>query len=222
MIKSNIRYLMIIINFVLAYTHVYKNAVLKADVFSNKNVMEILVYSFVTIISIALALNEIISSLKGFNSDNINDVLSYTILALLISSVFSIFITNNTTNNMYDKSVLVLLINIMISVVLVPIYEEIVFRLAFYKLSSCILNISNNKMLLISINAILFSFLHLINFKDINWIQFIPYFGVYLVLGIATSYIYLKKDNIVSSILLHSFWNGFMYLGSLAVTLTRK
>ena len=122
MIKSNIRYLMIIINFVLAYTHVYKNAVLKADVFSNKNVMEILVYSFVTIISIALALNEIISSLKGFNSDNINDVLSYTILALLISSVFSIFITNNTTNNMYDKSVLVLLINIMVHLFLNTIF----------------------------------------------------------------------------------------------------
>ena len=68
MIKSNIRYLMIIINFVLAYTRVYKNAVLKADVFSNKNVVEILVYSFVTIISIALALNEIISSVKGFRA----------------------------------------------------------------------------------------------------------------------------------------------------------
>ena len=85
-----------------------------------------------------------------------------------------------------------------LTVIFAPILEEVLFRYSFSKIK--------NKYIYIILSSVLFAFVHLSNMNEI--IYLIPY-GF---LGMGFGLTYLKNQNIISSILIHSFHNYFVIL----------
>lgn len=81
-------------------------------------------------------------------------------------------------------------------IITTPICEEIVFRLASYK-------IFDNKYLYIIFSGLLFGFAHVIGTTGLQTLYILPYTA----LGISFAYIYQKYQNIYCSILMHSMHN---------------
>lgn len=96
------------------------------------------------------------------------------------------------------------------SVVLAPIYEEVLFRLGFKK---CI----KNKILFVIISGFVFGFIHIFP-TDLSLklaiFQVIPY----VTMGMCLAYYYQKYNNIFYSILLH-FYNNFFSIIVLLMTM---
>lgn len=122
------------------------------------------------------------------------------ILMMIANYLIMIIIPNQTITNevlvreMYDKY---LLASIISFIIIVPIIEEIVFRLSFN-------NISNKYLYLIT-SSLVFSLLHAIG--SFNNLISLIYIMPYLVLGITFGIIYYRSENIFNSIIIHSLHN---------------
>jgi membrane protease YdiL (CAAX protease family) len=106
--------------------------------------------------------------------------------------------------------------NILLLLVVAPILEEFIFRLALWEAMD---EISSNKELQIWVSSILFSVGHLISMFILppEYRQFILYQAVYVViLGIGSSKMRQESKGIIGSILVHFLFNLGFYLGSLA------
>lgn len=122
------------------------------------------------------------------------------ILMMIANYLIIIIIPDQTITNevlvreMYEKY---LLASIISFIIIVPIVEEIVFRLSFN-------NISNKYLYLIT-SSLVFSLLHAVG--SFNNLISIIYILPYLVLGIAFGLIYYQSENIFDSIIIHSLHN---------------
>lgn len=212
MIKSNIRYYIVIANFILAYTRIYKRMIL--SIVPDSILAELLVYLFLTIVSVLLVRKDLIVDSNSFKPNDLKEALDYVLAALLCSAIFSVFM--HDANRIDDNSNnLNSIIRAIRSVFFAPVYEEIVCRLAPYKIIKNIYSDKMNSRLYILLTASIFSMLHIINYSGSPVQQMVPYLCIYFILGVALSSAYLKKNNIVFCIMIHSLWNCFMYLGRL-------
>ena len=88
------------------------------------------------------------------------------------------------------------------TIIYAPIVEEIIFR-------KSVKNVFNNKYLFIIISGVIFGVLHISDFYNINEILLgIPY----IIMGLDLAYIYLRTNNIYTTILFHSFHNFILLL----------
>ena len=105
--------------------------------------------------------------------------------------------------------------NIILLLVVAPILEELIFRLALWE---AVDEINQNKEVQIWISSILFSIGHLISFYMLppDYRPFVMYQAVYVViLGIGASKMRQESKGIIGSILVHFLFNFGFYLGSL-------
>ena len=88
------------------------------------------------------------------------------------------------------------------TIIYAPIVEEIIFR-------KSVKNVFNNKYLFIIISGVIFGVLHISDFYNINEILLgIPY----IIMGLDLAYIYLRTNNIYTTILFHSVHNFILLL----------
>lgn len=87
---------------------------------------------------------------------------------------------------------------IISSVIIAPILEEILFRKTLF-------DIIKNKNAYVIISGLVFGAFHIIGIGEslYSWLYVIPYAA----LGVAFAYTYVKTNNLVTSICLHSFHN---------------
>ncbi len=153
---------------------------------------------------------EILTYLKDFKLKYLKTILIYFFigfsLMILCNYIINyIIIPNGISNNELNNREFLLNNKIIYSILLttiIPILEEITFRLEFKK------NIKNKHLFLI-LSSITFALLHVVSSNRlIELIYIIPYF----ILGLTFSTIYLKTNNILSNIIAHSLNNTITLL----------
>ena len=118
--------------------------------------------------------------------------MSSTLIGLLVGNLS---VNESTVRSTFaGTNIVILLLNVGI---MTPICEETVFRLIFK-------NIFNNKYVFAIITGILFALMHMLETTSlVEWLYLIPYF----IMGYTLSYIYYDSDNLINSIIVHSFNN---------------
>lgn len=153
---------------------------------------------------------EILNDIKKFNKETIFKTIFYFIIGFILMILFNyiinyIVIPNGISNNEIGNRNLLLNNKIIYGILLciiIPFIEEIIFRLSLKKTIK-------NKYLFLIISSTIFALLHLLsNTKLIELLYFIPYF----ILGLTFGTIYIKTNNIFSSILSHIFNNTLTVL----------
>ncbi len=153
---------------------------------------------------------EILNDIKKFNKETIFKTIFYFIIGFILMILFNyiinyIVIPNGISNNEIGNRNLLLNNKIIYGILLciiIPFIEEIIFRLSLKKTIK-------NKYLFLIISSTIFALLHLLsNTKLIELLYFIPYFILSLTFGT----IYIKTNNIFSSILSHIFNNTLTVL----------
>ena len=153
---------------------------------------------------------EILNDIKKFNKETLFKTIFYFIIGFILMILFNyiinyIVIPNGISNNEIGNRNLLLNNKIIYGILLciiIPFIEEIIFRLSLKKTIK-------NKYLFLIISSTIFALLHLLsNTKLIELLYFIPYF----ILGLTFGTIYIKTNNIFSSILSHIFNNTLTVL----------
>lgn len=182
---------------------------------NNVNSKEYIILVFISYLLLfiyffSLYKKEILNDIKKFNKETIFKTIFYFITGFIIMISFNyiinyIIIPNGISNNEIGNRNLLLNNKIIYSILLciiIPFIEEIIFRLSLKKTIK-------NKYLFLIISSTIFALLHLLsNTKLIELLYFIPYF----ILGLTFGTIYIKTNNIFSSILSHIFNNTLTVL----------
>lgn len=176
------------------------------NIYSKKYMLFLLIsYMLLTIYFLIIYKNDLKEYIKKFKLKNIPIILIYWIIGFVFMMISNyiinyLIIPNGLSNNEAGNRELLFNNKLIYSTILcifIPILEEITFRLEFKK------NIKNKKVFLL-ISSITFALLHILSTtKLIELLYIIPY----LILGITFSKIYLKTDNLLSSIIAHILHN---------------
>lgn len=176
------------------------------DIYSKKYMFYLLIsYILLTIYFLIIYKKDLKEYLKKFKIKNIPTILLYWILGFIFMMISNyiinyLIIPNGLSNNEAGNRELLFNNKLIYSIILcifIPILEEITFRLEFKK------NIKNKKIFLL-VSSISFALLHILSTtKLIELLYIIPY----LILGITFSKIYIKTDNLISSIIAHILHN---------------
>jgi len=196
-LKNLIIYLFFPVIFIMFFT---------SDI-NSKLYMSLLFLSYILlIIYFYFVYNDIfIKDFKTFNKKYFKYILIYFLIGFVLSTLSNVLINtfiipNGISNNELSNIEFLLenkfLYSIMLCI-LIPIIEEIVFRLELKKRYK-------NKYLFVIISSIIFALLHLLSStKPIELIYFIPYF----IIGYMFSLLYYKTDNIYTNIFAHMLHN---------------
>ena len=176
------------------------------NIYSKKYMFYLLIsYILLTIYFLIIYKKDLKEYLKKFKIKNIPVILIYWIIGFILMMISNyiinyLIIPNGLSNNEAGNRELLFnnkLIYSMILCIFIPIIEEITFRLEFKK------NIKN-KNIFVLISSITIALLHILSTtKLIELLYIIPY----LILGITFSKIYIKTDNLISSIIAHILHN---------------
>ena len=168
------------------------------------NLETIITYFIITIIFILLSIKDIKNSFKTLNKKIIKKAIIYWLIGAIIMITSSTIIKliglplpiNESTNR--EQFYTFPIVQIITSIIFIPIIEEIIFRLSFK-------NISNNIHIYAIFTGLFFAILHLPDAltNSIMLIHLIPYGAC----GIAFGYIYKQTDNILATIIPHSLHN---------------
>ena len=178
-----------------------------------------LVYELFILMSIIIIyLNTITKNLKDYKNkfNNYLSYIKYWFLCLGLMMISNIIITmitsiNSSTNQEYIVKLLdkYPFYTIIISAIIAPITEELVFRLSIRK-------IFNNDYLFIIISGLLFGLLHLTVAKSaLELLYIIPY----SIPGFIFAYTLKKSKNIFVPISLHMLHNTVMILLQFLITI---
>lgn len=177
---------------------------------TNRNSKDFILYLFISYILLMVyfiirykkELNKYISDfkLKDIKKVILIFIIGFSLMILSNYLINYIILPNNISNNELANRELLLNNKLIYSIVLciiIPIIEEIVFRLEFKKSIK-------NKYIYLFLTSIIFALVHNISdTKLIELLYIIPYF----ILGYTFSLIYIKTDNISYSILSHMLNN---------------
>lgn len=155
-------------------------------------------------------LKEAFKDFKKNYKDYIDDMFKYWVLGLLVMVITNFLIVYFTPSEMArnEEAVRTLLTKIPIymifgTVVIAPIVEEIIFRRAFRDLFE-------SKWLYVIMSGLVFGTLHAItsfnNYYELLFI--IPYSA----LGISFALLYVKNNNILTPIIMHTLHNAILVI----------
>ena len=168
-------------------------------------ILMFITYILLTIYFLIKNKNELKNNIKNIKTKEIKKIIPIFLIgfSLMILSNYIInykILPNGISNNELTNRELLNNNKILYSILLctlIPILEEIVFRLGFKKSIK-------NKYIYLFLTSIIFALLHNISdTKLIELLYIIPYF----ILGYTFSLIYIKTDNIFYSILSHMLNN---------------
>lgn len=176
------------------------------NIYSKKYMFYMLIsYMLLTLYFIILYKKDLKEYVKNFKKKNIKTILLYWIIGFIFMMISNyiinyLIIPNGLSTNEAGNRDLLFNNKLIYSIILcifIPILEEITFRLEFKK------NIKNKKVFLL-VSSISFALLHILSTtKLIELLYIIPY----LILGFTFSKIYIKTDNLLSSIIAHILHN---------------
>lgn len=176
------------------------------NIYSKKYMFYLLIsYILLTIYFLIIYKKDLKEYIKNFKLKNIPVILIYWIIGFILMMISNyitnyLIIPNGLSNNEAGNRELLFnnkLIYSIILCILIPTLEEITFRLEFKK------NIKKQKIFIL-VSSITFALLHILSTtKLIELLYIIPYF----ILGLTFSKIYIKTDNLISSIIAHILHN---------------
>ncbi len=177
-----------------------------------KTIYLVLYEIILTLIIIYIYRNDFIPNIKDFIKNNINyfkKYIKYWFLMLLLMIVSNLVITMFTTTNISQNQSTIIenlkiapIYTFIVSVIVAPFLEELVFRLSFRKI------FAHTNTLFIFFSGFIFGSMHVIgNFSNlIDLLFIIPY----SIPGFIFAYVYAKSNNICVPISLHFIHNGIM------------
>ena len=182
---------------------------IKKNIIPKSNIYYLLIYLIMAIIFVIIYNKELKKNYKDFKKNYKKD-LKITFNAYL-KGIFIMFLSNfillyvfklsKSVNELQNIEMIkrTLLYQVIITAILAPLLEEIVFRLSFK-------NMTKNIMKYSFITGIIFGTAHVItSLSDPKMILLtIPYSAM----GVALSYSYKKTNNIFSSIIMHMIHNS--------------
>jgi len=160
---------------------------------------------FIAFTMILIYYKDFIKDKDDFNKNGksiLNISIKYWVTGLLVmiltNAIINMVVGNIADNEVINRSVLSKnYIYAIISMVLVaPICEEVIFRLAIGKFI-------NNKYIFTVISGLLFGYSHIIGSQGLEYLYIIPYAS----LGISFACLYKKTNNIFSTISMHILHN---------------
>lgn len=168
-------------------------------------------YEFFVLVIVIICLKDtFIPNVKEYFkhfTEYLKKYIKYWFIALglmMIANAFIIFITSEIAKN--QQSVISLIemnpfYSFILAGILAPILEELIFRLAIYKI------VGQHKYFFIVISGLIFGSMHIIGTSPslIDWIFLIPY----SIPGCVFAYTLVKSDNICVPISLHAIHNIF-------------
>ena len=177
-----------------------------------KQIYLILYEIILTLIIVYIYRHDFIPNFKEFKtkiSTYFNKYFKYWILILILMGLSNLIITNFTTTmtSQNQQSVIDLLgqapiYTIIVTTIIAPILEELVFRLSFRKI------FKHTNILFIFFSGLLFGSMHVIGSLEnlIDLLFIIPY----SIPGFIFAYLYTKEKNIFLPISIHFLHNGVM------------
>ena len=160
---------------------------------------------FITFTLVLVFYKDFIKDKNDFNKNGksiIKTSLKYWVIGLILmiasNTVINLFTTSIASNEAINRSVLYKNYTYaIVSMILIgPICEEIIFRLAIGK-------VIDNKYVYIIISGLIFGYMHIMGAKGLEYLYIIPY-GV---LGMSFAALYKKTNNIISTISMHMLHN---------------
>lgn len=149
--------------------------------------------------------------LKKHFKEYVDKYIKYWFLMLGLMFLSNIIITNFTTNEVADNQQAIVdllksfpLYTVIITVLIAPIEEELVFRLSFRKI------FAKTNFIFILFSGLFFGSMHVIgSFESLTDLLFII---PYSIPGFIFAYLYTKTNNICVPISLHMLHNGVMMI----------
>lgn len=165
-----------------------------------------------TLIIIYIYKKDIIPNFKDFIKNNISyfkKYIKYWFLMLILMISSNLIVTYFTTSNVAANQEAIIntlkkapIYTFIITVLVAPVLEELIFRLSFRKI------FSQTNILFIFFSGFIFGGMHVIgNFEHLSDLLFII---PYSIPGFIFAYIYTKSNNIFIPISLHFIHNGIM------------
>lgn len=149
--------------------------------------------------------------LKKHFKEYVDKYIKYWFLMLGLMFLSNIIVTNFTTNEVADNQQAIIdllksfpLYTVIITVLIAPIEEELVFRLSFRKI------FAHTNLIFILFSGLFFGSMHVIgSFESLTDLLFII---PYSIPGFIFAYLYTKTNNICVPISLHMLHNGVMMI----------
>ena len=177
-----------------------------------KSIYLILYEALITLVIIYVYRKDVIPNFKDFIKNNIKyfkKYIKYWFIMLGLMMLSNLIIINFTSTDISNNQQIIVdtlkyapIYTFIVSVLIAPILEELVFRLSFRKI------ISKNNILYIIISGLIFGSMHVIG--DFNSIIDLLFIIPYSIPGFIFAYIYSKSNNICISMSIHFIHNGIM------------
>lgn len=206
--KLYVRYIAVIINFFMACLHLYSTIIqvlINNEQGASSETVTFLVYLVVTLLSLALFFPEVRFGLQRTSKENFHEILCITVLTLLCAAGLSLIFRLCGVSYVRDGSI-PSVYSAIISVILAPIYEEILCRGVILRLS---LNRTKSPGISVAFSTIIYAILHVNIYSQPLYLELINA-TVLLCLGLSCGISYYKTNNIVYPIGIHILWNFFM------------
>lgn len=144
------------------------------------------------------SLKELIN-FKNINKQYLIKLISFTlVLRIIIEETIQLLPLELTINEVYNSNILMILVNFFTSLLIAPIFEEIIFRYGIY-------NSFNKKMKpIISVisTSIIFAIIHMYKLDGVIVIG---------LLSMIWNYSYYKTNNLIYAIILHFVFNLYAF-----------
>lgn len=177
-----------------------------------KSIYLILYEALITLVIIYVYRKDVIPNFKDFIKNNIKyfkKYIKYWFIMLGLMMLSNLIIINFTSTDISNNQQIIVdtlkyapIYTFIVSVLIAPILEELVFRLSFRKI------INKNNILYIIISGLIFGSMHVIG--DFNSIIDLLFIIPYSIPGFIFAYIYSKSNNICISMSIHFIHNGIM------------
>lgn len=177
-----------------------------------KSIYLILYEALITLVIIYVYRKDVIPNFKDFIKNNIKyfkKYIKYWFIMLGLMMLSNLIIINFTSTDVSNNQQIIVdtlkyapIYTFIVSVLIAPILEELVFRLSFRKI------INKNNILYIIISGLIFGSMHVIG--DFNSIIDLLFIIPYSIPGFIFAYIYSKSNNICISMSIHFIHNGIM------------
>lgn len=215
-----LRYFALIINFLFGCFQLYRTfiqAIIANRSGASEEVVTFLVYLVVTLLSLVLFFPEIRSGLQKTSKKDLREILSITVVTLLCAAglqlIFQLLGVSHPQSAPTPS-----IYTVVISVVLAPIYEEILCRGIILGLT---LRWTKHTGVSIVLSSVIYAMLHIDIGAQTPSLELINA-AILLCLGLSCGISYFKTKNMIYPMGIHIFWNSFMVIPSIVIFLGKS
>lgn len=216
-----LRYFALIINFLLGCFQLYR-IFIQTFIANGSGAAEEMVtfgvYLVVTLLSLVLFFPEMRLGLQKTSKKDIHEILSITVATLLCAAGLLLVFQLLGVSYVQDRAPIASVYAVVISVVLAPIYEEILCRGVILQLT---LQWTKHPGISIVLSSVIYAMLHIDVGAQTLSLELINA-AILLCLGLSCGISYYKTNNIVYPMGIHIFWNFFMVVPNIIIFLSKS